>query len=201
MYSEKDTRDLVQKIAQDELRRVRDYYARGLTEAEVEQKLKSESVFIEHAQRPAIKVGNYHAQIQAQYYGWGGSKPNGMSYGHAARNFEYQQKRLLDWKLINSIGRYLTDEARELLTPRQNLMLSRGTAHIVHCIKCQSYFVMEHGRLKKHGGHQQVMCYPCRTNTEPSEKLKRLSVILKTVQQAVVAEQNKADGIIETDNE
>ena len=130
-----------------------------------------------------------------------GSKPNGMTYGRAGRNFEATQKRLLDWRMINSIGRYLTDEAKALLTDRQNLMLSRGTAHIVHCNTCHIYFVAEHHRLKKHGGAQQARCWACRSGREPSENHKRLSEMLKTVQQAVLAEQNKADGIVETDNE
>lgn len=124
-----------------------------------------------------------------------------MSYGHAARNFEYQQKRLLDWRMINSVGRYLSDEVKELLTPRQHLMLTRGTAHIVHCASCHSYFVTEHRKLKRYGGAQKIRCYACVTNSPITDKLRRLSEVLQLVQKAIIAEQNKADGIIETDNE
>ena len=71
MYSEQDIKELGRKLASDELKRIQYYYRMGYTESEIKVMLEKDEPIIEHDQRPAERVGNYHAQIQAQYYGWG----------------------------------------------------------------------------------------------------------------------------------
>lgn len=70
-YTEQDIKDLSKKIAGDELKRIQHWYKMGYTEAEIMEMHNKNEPIIEHDQRPAQKVGNYHDQIQAQYYGWG----------------------------------------------------------------------------------------------------------------------------------
>lgn len=71
MRSEQDTKELLKKIATDELKRIQYLYSQGYTEREVENKLKAEGFIIEHDQREAQRYGYYKYQIEAQYYGWG----------------------------------------------------------------------------------------------------------------------------------
>jgi len=128
-------------------------------------------------------------------------KPNGMSYGRGARDFEYQQKRLLNLRMTNSIGRFLTDKAKELLTDRQIKMLTRGTAQIAKCKECGFSFIAMRGQVIRYRGLQNMVCWACIHNQPKTKTYKRLSDLLGQIKQAVVDEQNKAEGIVETDNE
>lgn len=122
----------------------------------------------------------------------GGWRPNVAYRGE--RNENMRRSSLVEG--LKTLYEYFTDEDLAELTPKNRLMLARGTMELCRCVKCDGYFpIAKKWKLKYFGyfikNYGGYCCYYCKMEKEKptDEKTLKKAEIYKRV--GKLANENK----------